>query len=318
MAKDKDLMSLFEEEASGLNILTDKEILRAIQGGQLITHDTFLHSSVEAASYDIRVGFKGTLGGIGAEVDLKTGMMELQPGGYAGVVSYEKFNFPSNVAARIGAKKALSYEGIILLSGSLVDPGYKGHLIFGLYNASQKKVIIRSGRKIANIVFEKLATSPDRQPPEDANLLRGEFPDGFIDKMANMEVLPWMQISERVKQIENITKDIIDLKARYEDVLQPIKQLTENVNTLSKDISALTTQTKSLTDDLEKVNHMVNENGKQIGQLTANLGIVSTQVQGLQGHVSTFSTSMKSSEEKLVKIESEVSKYKWLVVVAKT
>ncbi len=38
-----------------------------------------------------------------------------------------------------------------------------------------------------------------------------------------MDVLPWMQISERVKQIENITKDIIDLKARYEDVLDQLR-----------------------------------------------------------------------------------------------
>ena len=37
--------------------------------------------------------------------------------------------------------------------------------------------------------------------------------------MANMEVLPWMQISDRVKQIEQITKDILDLRARYDDVL---------------------------------------------------------------------------------------------------
>ena len=127
-----------------------------------------------------------------------------------------------------------------------MDPGYTGHLLFGVYNASQKKAIIRSGMKICSVVFEQLPSDVERKVQPDPDLLHGRLPEDFLARMANMEVLPWMQISERVKDIERITKDIIDLKARYEDVLQPIKKLTENIDRVATDVSSLTQETRRL------------------------------------------------------------------------
>jgi dCTP deaminase len=273
--------TLFEEEpGKNSTILSDKEILDYVNRGSLITKDTFSQSCLEASSYDIRVGAKGIIGGEGSEIDLATEKsMEIPPGAYAAIISFEKMNFPRKISARLGSKRALSYEGIILLTGSIVDPGYEGHLLFGLYNASQKKVHIRFGRKICNIVFEKLAIEPEKEVSPEPNLLHGNFPDSFLDKMANMDVLPWMQISERVKQIENITKDIIDLKVKYEDVLKPIKDLTDSVKSLSQTVQIISDQTKNINADLEKANDLINENGKQISQLTHNLSTLSQNQQ---------------------------------------
>ncbi len=170
---------------------------------------------------------------------------------------------PKDICARIGSKRALSYDGVILLTGSLVDPGYEGHLLFGLYNASQRRTD-PARQKNCNIVFERLAQAPLKQAPSNPDLRTGNFPDAFIDRMANMEVLPWMQISERVKQIEQITTDILDLKARYEDVLKPIRDLTENVHSLTKDVTALTAQTRGIADDVSNLNKMVSENSRQV------------------------------------------------------
>src|SRR5438552_4270837 len=199
---------LFPENAGVSGILVDKEIQDAIERNWLISKETFQQSSLEASSYDIRVGTKGVIGGDGVEIDLRKDAMELGPGAYGGIISYEKLWLPDNVCARIGSKRALSYEGVILLTGSVVDPGYEGHLLFGLYNASQRRVVIRQGKKICNVVFERLSKKADKAAPSNADLLAGNFPDAFINAMANMEVLPWMQINERVKQIEHIMKDI--------------------------------------------------------------------------------------------------------------
>ncbi len=146
----------------------------------------------------------------------------------------------------------------------------------------RRGVLIRQGRKICNIVFERLAQAPQKQAPSNPDLRTGNFPDAFIDRMANMEVLPWMQISERVKQIEQITTDILDLKARYEDVLKPIRDLTENVHSLTKDVTALTAQTRGIADDVSNLNKMVSENSRQVSQLTANLATVVGQLGSLQ------------------------------------
>jgi deoxycytidine triphosphate deaminase len=214
---------LFPEPERKTGAPIDTEIGEAVSRGRLIARDTYASACLEASSYDIRVGLKGIVGGEGTELDLHKDALELAPGPYVGVISLELLMLPPDICARIGSKRALSYDGVFLLTGSIVDPGYDGHLLFGLYNASQRRVLIRHGRKICNIVFEQLPDAPEKQAPSDPALRSGNFPDAFVDRMANMEVLPWMQISERVKQIEQITKDILDLKARYEDVLKPIR-----------------------------------------------------------------------------------------------
>lgn len=304
--------TLFSEDPMNTGtILSDKEIKDYVSRNILITKETYSDSCQEASSYDIRVGSKGVIGGDGVEIDLlseKT--LEIPPGAYAGIVSFEKMEFPRNICARLGSKRGLSYEGIILLTGSIVDPGYSGHLLFGLYNASQKRVHIRYGRKICNIVFEKLRVEPEKESQSEPNLLHGNFPDAFIDKMANMDVLPWMQISDRVKQIENITKDIIELRVKYEDVIKPIKDLTENVRSLSTTVQTISEQTKGLGQDLAKAHDLINENGKQIMQLTNNLSLVSANQQSSLNSINLVTSDIKSQENQIKDLSISIKSQK--------
>src|ERR1700722_17543171 len=143
---------LFADDAGVSGVLTDVEIRDAVARHWLITQDTFSEKSLEASSYDVRIGSKGVMGGTGREVDLRSEAMELGPGASCGVISHETFVMDEKICARIGSKRALSYDGIILLTGSTIDPGYEGHLLFCLYNASQRKAWIRQGKKICNVV----------------------------------------------------------------------------------------------------------------------------------------------------------------------
>src|SRR5256884_6802256 len=300
---------LFPENAGVSGILVDKEIQDAIERNWLISKETFQQSSLEASSYDIRVGTKGVIGGDGVEIDLRKDAMELGPGAYGGIISYEKLWLPDNVCARIGSKRALSYEGVILLTGTTVDPGYEGHLLFGVYNASQRKVLIRFNKKLCNIVFERLGKPPERLAPSDPSLKVGNFPDAFLDRMANMEVLPWMQISERVKQIETITKDILDLRARYDDVLEPIRDLTASVKSLTGDVTSLTAQTSSIAKDVEQVNSMVAENNRQINTLTASLATVGGKVQAVTERARSLEESGKSQAETVTTLRTRLGRF---------
>lgn len=306
---------LFADNTGVSGVLIDGEIEDAVQRNWLVSKDTFQPSSLEASSYDIRVGLKGVVGGEGVEIDLRKNPMELGPGAYGGVISYEKLSLPDNVCGRIGSKRALSYEGVILLTGTIVDPGYEGYLLFGIYNASQRKVIIRYNKKLCNVVFERLTKAPERQAPADPSLKIGNFPDAFLDRMANMEVLPWMQISERVKQIENITKDIIDLKARYDDVLQPIRDLTENVKSLTQDVGTLTNQSKEIGSDVERLNRIVDENSKQISQLTANLGTIGGLVQGIAERTRGLEDSDRAQTQSMSTLQASFGRFQLLAYI---
>ena len=287
---------LFVDATSVSGILTDTEIRAAVNANWLISQPTFQESSLEASSYDVRIGSKAVLGGVGTVVNLlKQSSLELGPGAYAGIMSHEKFLLPDSICARLGSKRALAFDGIILLTGATVDPGYEGHLLFCIYNASQHKFHIRHNKKLCNIVFERLSKGPDKQAPADINLLKGEFPDLFLDRMANMEVLPWVQINDRVKQIETITKDIIDLKSRYEDVLQPIRDLTNTVQRLS--------------DDVISVNALVSENSKQIQQLTTNLSTVTVSLQSVQERSRSVEENDRLRAESISTLKAEVSRF---------
>ncbi len=312
---EKNSTPLFSDQDAPVGVLTDREIETALSRGLLIERNTFQLASLEASSYDIRVGRKAIIGGQGVEIDLAKGPVELEPGAYGGIISYERLHLPPNVCARIGSKRALSYDGVILLTGALVDPGYEGHLLFGLYNASQRRVHIRTGRKICNIVFERLSASPERQAPADPNLQNGDFPDAFVDRMANMDVLPWMQISERVKQIETITKDILDLRKRYDDVLEPIRDLTDSVQSLTRDVTSLTQQTKSIAKDVESVNNMVAENNRQINTLTASLATVAGQVQAVSERARNLEDADKSQAETVITLRTRLGRFQLLIYI---
>src|SRR5437899_10911919 len=83
-------------------VLTEREIREFVSNGWLITSSTFDESSLEATSYDVRVGPRGIIGGQGNEIDLAKDPLVIGPGAYAGIVSLEKVKLPKNVFAQVG------------------------------------------------------------------------------------------------------------------------------------------------------------------------------------------------------------------------
>src|SRR5205085_12270658 len=124
------------------------------------------------------------------EIDLLEEPLIIEAGSYAGIISFEKFALPRNVFGHIGSKRKFAYDGVILLTGSLIDPGYEGYLLFGLYNASTKKVVLPIKTKICTVTFTQIEQAVEAVAP-DPSLLLGNFPSDFVNKMANTEVLPW-------------------------------------------------------------------------------------------------------------------------------
>lgn len=253
------------------DITTMAQNHRLIVGG-------FDPNSLQATSYDFRIGKKAIVGGQGNELDLEDKPLVIDPGSYAGIISLEKVKLPNNVYAQIGSKRKFSYDGLILLTGSIIDPGYEGHLLFGLYNASTKKVVLPKGTKLCNVIFHRLPKEVKPVPP-DAYLLDGNFPPDFLTKMANVEVLPWNKISEEVRRIQELTTAVLDLKAQYNNVLEPIKDLTKNVDKVNGDVKLLAEQIKTVSTQVNKLDQfsernaqLVNEIGLSVKSLTGKVG----------------------------------------------
>lgn len=269
---------LFPEPLQPGVVLTNGQIQELVDTGSLIDKGTFDHDGLDACSYDIRIGDKGILGGSLNEVDLADEPIELAPGAYVAVISLERLNIPDNVIVRINAKRSVSYDGIVLLTGSQVDPGYKGHLLFGFYNASPKKRALRRTRAICSLVFETLAAPVPHPKKSDPDLIKGRFPEHFVDNMAEMDVFSWQQLTEHVKKIDKITTELMELRTKYDDVMQPIKELSGEVERLTANVDRLQGNIGEVGHQVSRLEDLASVNSTQIAEITSGVASLVTEV----------------------------------------
>ena len=317
MPKSEDTGSgrLFPEPLQPGVILSDAQIMELVETSGLIDRATFDKRSLESISYDVRVGKKGIVGGQGKEIDLTKEHVDVAPGGYAAVISLECVKIPRNIVVRINSKRSFSYEGIALLTGTQIDPGYEGHLLFGFYNASSKKAILSIGQPICSLVFETLGSDVSHPKAPDPDLIRGDFPHKFIKEMANREVLSWQQLTAHVQKIDRITKDILDLQDRYHNVMEPIEKLTSNVDRVSADVDKLSAAIKSVGDDVSKLDLATEKNAQLVAEVSKNVLVLVTDVTTVKKEVDRVHVEHVSLGKRISDLGERFSNFSALVKV---
>ncbi|HTE22379.1 MAG TPA: hypothetical protein VK674_05050 [Candidatus Limnocylindria bacterium] len=76
----------------------------------------------------------------------------VQPGDYYLVKTVESVDMPMDVLGDFRPRSSLFRAGLVLLT-SVAPSGYKGGLIFGLYNAGPLPVTLQMGARVAAAVF---------------------------------------------------------------------------------------------------------------------------------------------------------------------
>jgi len=235
--------TMFDEVTEGARILLAPDIRNLVRSRALIA--PFVAKNLAACAYDFSAGSKAVVAG-GTEFDLHKTPLVLGPGSYAGLISHEKVALPPNILVHLGPKKRLSYEGMILLSGSVIDPGYEGHLLFVLFNSSGSKRVIGIGRKICCGIFYQLDKGAEELVGRDPELADGSFPQDFLNSMANMELPSLIELSQKLQGISALELRMATLEKKYTDVTEPINKLVESVKQVTRDVAALTEQGKQV------------------------------------------------------------------------
>lgn len=78
----------------------------------------------------------------------------LQPGDYYLVKTVESIDTPLDVVSDFRPRSTLYRSGLVLVC-SVGSPGYKGELIFGLYNAGPRQVTLQMGARICTALFHR-------------------------------------------------------------------------------------------------------------------------------------------------------------------
>ncbi|RYD57613.1 MAG: hypothetical protein EOP56_07490 [Sphingobacteriales bacterium] len=74
------------------------------------------------------------------EIFSNNGLVTINPGQFALLLTYEEVDIPLSKIAFISIKAGVKLRGLVNVSGFHVDPGFKGNLVFSVYNAGTSPI----------------------------------------------------------------------------------------------------------------------------------------------------------------------------------
>lgn len=133
--------------------LSDREILSMTLKGELIS-ENFLESSLTPNGYDLRVQ------------DIRIGGSEtdeaiINPGNHFLASTMEFMALPDDVIGQIWIRSSFARRGIMGSFGA-VDAGFHGTLTLSFLNAGDSPLELKAGERIAQIVFHRLESIPQK------------------------------------------------------------------------------------------------------------------------------------------------------------
>jgi deoxycytidine triphosphate deaminase len=205
-------------------LLSDEQIKALIdkkESGLII--QPFDADRLQGASYDLQIGKRLLVSGDDHESDLsELGAVALMPGDFAVTVSNEYFEIPQNMVLNIGSKSYLTKKGIILQAGMQIDPGFKGHIIVGLYNSSPRKFVAEYRGDLCSVQFFQLQENAKKVFKDSPDHIRGEFPREMKDYLYSLETKSLTSLGEDVRAL---TKNVASMSEKISDTGNQLKSL---------------------------------------------------------------------------------------------
>ena len=109
-------------------------------------------------------------------------MIKVEPGSFGLFLTHEYLYLPDDIYGLISLRFRYKIRGLTNVSGFHIDPGYYGHILFGVYNTGPSEIIIKHLDSVFMITFVKVDRKPkmlyegpsiDDISPENVERLRG-------------------------------------------------------------------------------------------------------------------------------------------------
>ena len=202
-------------------VLGRSELKRRFDEGVFVK-GTWLEENLRGAAYDLRVagdylilpdGKRYWSEGSDGHQRRETTFW-LKPGNVAFVTSVEELAMPDDLAANVAVKFRNSLDGILVMGGFLVDPGYVGRLHFQLANIGREPFQIEP-EKTSIAALQLLPLTGDAEldnhpPPDSERLLRAMFNASVENEQ--LGPLAFFTLRKRVKKLERrLDKGVADI-----------------------------------------------------------------------------------------------------------
>ncbi|MDR0320561.1 MAG: hypothetical protein LBI28_03590 [Treponema sp.] len=220
-----------------MEILTEDELLSAVDNITFIEDGR--KESCEGIKYDFTLHKMALTAGLGLPCDIEQSKENavIKPGEIAFVMTEEALNLPSNIYCQLSTKRKLSLEGIVLLGGLIIDPNYKGKLIFGLCNLSSRNYPLLPGKKLVAGVFYRVNKESDKVPKPI-----NDFPEDLSKILVNTKPNSISAISSTIEElkaeIQNIRTQLThddrwkkEFQAGLTDIQLLVKEMGQKLGT---------------------------------------------------------------------------------------
>lgn len=189
-------------------MLADREIRRAIEAGELGI-EPFAESSLQPASYDFRIGRQAFVSSTREKVDVsQTGLIVIEPGDFAVVESIERVELGQQTAAMLGLRSEYARQGLLLLSGPQIDPGFRGVLVMRVVNLAPKRIALPYEAPFLTAQFFRLA-EPVAKRYEGARQDQTGINARDIQELTQTEGLT---LGEMLKTLSSLALDVSELR----------------------------------------------------------------------------------------------------------
>lgn len=122
-----------------------------IEAGADVVPD-FDPSHVVDGSYELSMGPEGFVTGVGSTqktfLERLGAQLTIPPGQFALLLTEEAVSVPAKTIGFISIKSRFKINGLVNVSGFHVDPGFRGRLIFAVYNAGGNNILVSRGESL--------------------------------------------------------------------------------------------------------------------------------------------------------------------------
>ncbi len=196
-------------EEIGSNMLTDAGIQEARAEGGLDV-EPFDDACLRSASYDFRIGNQAFVSGSDGIIDVANrGLVIIDPGEFAMLVTRESVSCGDQFAAQLGLESQYARQGLVLLSGPQIDPGFHGVLIVRVTNLAPRRITLAYEAPFLTVQFFKLER-PVAKPYAGSRQGQTGLRPGDLEELTHPDS---PTLGGMVKSLSSLAADVGDLKS---------------------------------------------------------------------------------------------------------
>ncbi len=89
--------------------------------------------------------------------------VELKPGDMILGKTVERIELPPNISGRLEGRSSFARLGLAIhITSSFIQPGSRNHQILEIVNLSRKRILVKAGMRVSQVIFEELRSGTSK------------------------------------------------------------------------------------------------------------------------------------------------------------